>query len=303
MEATVSSSLPGARLAWWLAIRPRTLVAALGPVAVGTALARAEGAPVDWTFAVAALAVALGLQIATNLFNDAQDFSRGADDDSRIGPLRVVQAGLLRGDQVLRAAWLTYAITTLPAALLVARAGWPAAVVLPLAFVSGWAYTGGPWPLAYAGMGELFVFLFFGLAAVCGSAHLQHGQWTLSMLVAATQVGLLAVTLIAVNNLRDVEGDQRVGKRTLAVRLGVRGGRLLVAASALVPFALQAYWWRFGAAAAATLPLVTLPLALGIVTGVAGTPPSAGYNRFLARSGALLLGFSALLAGGLAWHR
>lgn len=292
----------GLAKAWFLAVRPRTLVAALAPVAVGTALAHAEGASLDRGTALAALAVALGLQIATNLFNDAQDFLRGTDDEHRLGPTRVVQAGMLSGDAVLRAAWLTYAITTLPAALIVAKAGWPAAIVMPLAFLSGWAYTGGPRPLAYLGLGELFVFLFFGLAAVCGSAHLQHGRWTWAMLVAATQVGLLAVALIAVNNLRDIDGDRRSGKRTLAVKLGVRGGRLVVAAAVLVPFVLQFYWARQGAMAAAGLPLVALPLALGVARGVAATPPSSAYNRFLAKAGALLLVFSAALAGGLAWH-
>lgn len=285
--------------AWWLAIRPRTLVAALAPVVVGTALAKAEAGVVDPSMALAAFLVALGLQIATNLFNDAHDFQRGTDDERRIGPTRVVQAGLLSGSAVLGGAWLTYALTTIPAAVLVAKAGWPAAVVLPLAFVSGWAYTGGPKPLGYQGLGELFVFLFFGLAAVSGSAFVQHGRWTLPMLVASTQIGLLAVALIAVNNLRDIEGDTRSGKRTMAVRLGLRGGRLEIAFAVLAPFALEAYWLATKAWAAAVLPFVAFWIAVSIARGVATTPPSPEYNRYLAKCGALLLVFSLALAGGL----
>jgi len=288
--------------AWWLAVRPRTLVAALGPVAVGTALAHAEGALVDRFLALSAFAVALGLQIATNLFNDAQDFARGTDDEHRLGPTRVVQAGLLSSRAVFRGAWLTYFLTTFPAAVLVATAGWPAAVCMPLAFLSGWAYTGGSKPLAYQGLGEIFVFLFFGLAAVCGSAFLQHGRWTMPMLVAGTQLGLLAVALLAVNNLRDIEGDRRSGKKTLAVRFGTRFARAEITVAVLAPFALQAYWFASELWIAATLPLLPIVLALNVAIGVISTPPSSAYNRFLAASGALLLLFSAALALGLWLH-
>jgi 1,4-dihydroxy-2-naphthoate octaprenyltransferase len=205
-----------------LAARPKTLVAAAAPVVVGAGLA-AHDATFAALPALAALAGALLIQIGTNLANDYYDFVRGADTADRVGPARVTQAGLLAPDAVRRAMVLVLVAAMLPGAYLVSIAGWPIVWIGLVSIACAVLYTGGPAPLAYHGLGDVFVFVFFGLVAVGGTYYVQAGTWPVDVWLAGAGVGALSTAVLVVNNLRDIETDARAGKRTLAVRLG-RGG-------------------------------------------------------------------------------
>jgi 1,4-dihydroxy-2-naphthoate polyprenyltransferase len=207
---------------WLMAARPRTLPAAVAPVLVGTALAATEGTFKWLTFAAAMLG-ALFIQVGTNLSNDYSDARRGADTEDRLGPVRVTAGGLVPPRQVLVATYVAFGMAVLAGAYLIATAGWELLLVGAASILAGVLYTGGPRPYGYEGLGEVFVFLFFGLVAVTGSYFAQVEQLTWEAFVLAVPVGLLASAILVVNNVRDLETDRRAGKRTLAVRLG--GGR------------------------------------------------------------------------------
>ena len=287
---------------WLLAARPKTLTASVAPVAVGTALV-ASLAPRPFPVHLPALALlsAMSIQIATNLVNDAADFGRGADTASRLGPLRVTQGGLARPRQVMAAAAAFFALAATLGVPLVAAGGTRVVSLGLLSIAAGVAYTAGPYPLAYAGLGEVFVLLFFGFAAVEGMclvlARETFPPWSE---LASLQVGLSSVTLLAVNNLRDVQGDLDARKRTLAARFGVRFARAEIAFTILAPFALGALWLGSGRPWAAVLPLLALPIAVPLAIAAARETPSARFNRLLARSALLQLVFALLLAAGLA---
>ncbi|HRA35704.1 MAG TPA: 1,4-dihydroxy-2-naphthoate polyprenyltransferase, partial [Acidimicrobiales bacterium] len=207
---------------WLAGARPRTLPAAVVPVAVGTAAAvgTVPGGLIWWR-ALAALVVSLALQVATNYANDYSDGVRGTDaDDRRVGPVRLVGQGLASPGAVKRAALTAFAVAGAVGAALAVAVGPELFVVGALAIAAGWFYTGGPRPYGYAGLGEVFVFVFFGVVATAGSAYVQTGELTALALGASVPVGFLATALLVVNNLRDIPGDTAVGKRTLAVRLG-----------------------------------------------------------------------------------
>lgn len=210
---------------WILASRPKTLPAAVAPVAAATALAFQQH-----TFragpALAALLGALLLQIGANLANDVFDFQKGADTAERMGPMRVTQAGLLTPREVKTGMWVTFGLAALVGLYLVFEAGWVVVAIGLASIAAAILYTGGPYPLGYNGLGEIFVFLFFGLAAVCGTYYVQARQVTLTALLVAVPVGLLIVALLVVNNLRDVETDRKTGKRTLPARFGANFARL-----------------------------------------------------------------------------
>lgn len=210
---------------WILASRPKTLPAAVAPVAAATALAFQQH-----TFragpALAALLGALLLQIGENLANDVFDFQKGADTAERMGPMRVTQAGLLTPREVKTGMWVTFGLAALVGLYLVFEAGWVVVAIGLASIAAAILYTGGPYPLGYNGLGEIFVFLFFGLAAVCGTYYVQARQVTLTALLVAVPVGLLIVALLVVNNLRDVETDRKTGKRTLPARFGANFARL-----------------------------------------------------------------------------
>ncbi|MCA1554975.1 MAG: 1,4-dihydroxy-2-naphthoate polyprenyltransferase, partial [Chloroflexi bacterium] len=210
--------------AWLIASRPRTLPAAIVPVLVGSALAFSRGMfSVPLCFAT--LAVSLLLQIGANFANDVFDFMKGADV-ARRGPMRVTQSGLLSARQMLVSMGVIFALAALVGLYLVAAAGWQLLVLGALAILSALAYTGGPFPLGYHGLGDLFVFIFFGLVGVMGTYYIQTGEFDLVALMAAIAVGLLVTNILVVNNLRDIETDRAAGKRTLAVRLGERATRI-----------------------------------------------------------------------------
>lgn len=287
---------------WLLAARPKTLTASLAPVAVGTGLALGfSPAAVRLPLALVALLSATCIQIATNLVNDAADFEKGADTAERLGPTRVTQSGLLHSRHVMAAAAGFFLVAVLLGVPLVMAGGAPIVIIGLLSVAAGYAYTAGPFPLAYLGLGEVFVILFFGVAAVKGMAYVLAGA-SLSPWadLAALQVGLQSATLLAVNNFRDITGDRKAGKHTLAARWGERFARVEIAVLAALPFALGALWLLPGRRWAAVLPLLTAPLAVRLVSGVAREAPSRRFNVFLAQSALLQLLFSALLAIGLA---
>ena len=289
---------PSPRAAWLLAARPRTLPAAVAPVVVGTAAAIAEDrfAPLA---ALAALLVALLLQVAANLANDVFDFRRGADTAARLGPTRVTQSGLIAPSRVLLATALLLVAVALPGLYLVWRGGWPIAALGVLAILSAVAYTGGPAPLGYLGLGDLCVFIFFGLVAVAGTAYVQTGALTALAVITAIPVGCLATAILVVNNLRDIETDRAAGKRTLAVRLGAGRTRFeyaaLVAAAYLVlplGWALSIFsgWWW--------LPWLSLPMAIHLLHRVSSAS-GAHLNPLLGATARLELIVALLLAGSI----
>ncbi len=214
---------PAAGNPWLLAIRPKTLPAAVVPVLIGSAVAFSNGV-FSALPALAALAGALFLQIGSNLANDVYDFKKGADTAERVGPTRVTQAGLLSAKQVLTGMWTVFALATLVGVYLVWVGGWPIVAIGLSSIVAAIAYTGGPFPLGYKGLGELFVFLFFGVIAVSGTYYVQAGTLSLTAVLAGIPIGLLCANILVVNNVRDIETDRKAGKRTLAARFGRKFG-------------------------------------------------------------------------------
>lgn len=209
---------------WWLAIRPRTLPAAASGVAMGSALAWYDGS-FQWLPALAALMVALLLQIASNVANDVFDFERGADTAERMGPVRVTQAGLLSPGQVKRGLLVILGLAVLFGLYLASLRGWTVILIGVAAILSAVAYTGGPYPLGYHGLGDIFVFIFFGVAAVAGTYFVQVGSVSTAAWWMAVPIGLIVTAILVVNNLRDLDSDRKAGKHTLAVRIGERGAR------------------------------------------------------------------------------
>lgn len=282
-------------LPWLLAIRPKTLSAAVAPVLAGTALAYAELKRVSWIVFIFALLGALFIQIGTNLVNDLLDFRRGADTAKRLGPVRVTQAGLITPAAIRRAAWLSFMLATLCGIPLILRGGLPILAIGVASIVAAYAYTGGPYPLAYHGLGEIFVILFFGIVAVGGTYYLHTFSLTWWAVLVGIAIGSLATVLLAINNLRDLEEDRQAGKRTMAVRLGDRRARMEVAMFAVIPFVLiLALATRRPILGA---PLLLLPLAIVLVDRVRHSQ-GAALNRCLALAGALELGFALTFAAG-----
>lgn len=219
---------------WWLGARPRTLPAAIVPVALGTAVA-SQGVEIDWLLALCALAVALALQIGTNYANDYSDGIRGTDA-KRVGPTRLVASGLASPQSVKLAAVTAFALAGLFGLVLAIAVSWWLAVVGAASIAAGWFYTGGRKPYGYLGLGELFVFVFFGLVAVCGSQYVQETRITSSGVLAGVASGLLSMALLSVNNLRDRPNDALSGKRTVAVRVGDAGARWITVGCVFLPF-------------------------------------------------------------------
>ena len=253
---------PGALHAWLLAVRPRTLTIAVGPVLVGTAAGSAEAGRFDPAAMAVAMIAAVLIQAGTNLQNDVGDFLRGADGADRLGPPRVTSAGWLSAAQVERAAALAFGLAIALGGYLVRLGGWPVLVAGVASIAAGIAYTRGPRPIAYTALGEVFVFVFFGLVAVGGSYYLQAGSLGRSAIGAGAMIGLLAAAVLAVNNYRDIESDRRAGKHTLAACIGGGFARAEYAVLLLAPFALLAALLPLAhMGAAAAMPLIALPWA------------------------------------------
>lgn len=291
----------GARV-WLDAARPRTLGAAVGPVLLGAAFAVDAGGA-HFPSLLAALACALLLQVAANFANDYYDFLKGADTAARVGPVRATASGLVTPAQMRRALALTLAAAFLLGLYLVWRGGWPILVIGLLSMLFAVLYTGGPYPLGYLGLGEVFVFLFFGPVAVAGTAYVQTLSFDPLAAVAGIGPGLFSVAILTVNNLRDRDEDSRTGKRTLAVRFGARFARAEYALSLLVallgvPALLCALPGGHGGTFAA-LP-VLVPAAFAVRTVSRESGPS--LNRMLGGTGKLLLLYSLLFgAGWMLW--
>jgi 1,4-dihydroxy-2-naphthoate octaprenyltransferase len=261
---------------WVAGARPRTLPAAIVPVAVGTACAVGEvPGGLIWWRAVAAMIVALALQVATNYANDYSDGIRGTDaDDKRVGPVRLVGQGLAKPSSVKKAALASFAVAGLVGTALALAVGPELFVVGAAAIAAGWFYTGGPRPYGYAGLGEAFVFVFFGVVATAGSTYVQTGSLSVLGLGASVPVGLLATSLLVVNNLRDIPGDTEVGKNTLAVRLGDLRTRYLYTAMMIATFAcvplVAGLSGRLFASAALLAIFVGRRPVLAVLTGAKG---------------------------------
>ncbi len=286
-------------LPWILALRPKTLTAALVPVVVASALVIAEAHEFQLYLSVCALLSAMFIQIGTNFVNDAIDFKKGADDEKRIGPTRMTQSGRLSHRSVLVGGLICFLIAALFGIPLVIVGGWVIVVIGLVSILCGYIYTGGPFPLAYVGLGDLFVVVFFGLVAVMGTFFLHAHQFSVGSVVAGLQIGMLSTVLIAVNNLRDSPLDQLVNKKTLAVRFGIKFARLEIAALAFLPFVIGFYWVFEGEFLAAVLPIFCFPLARNLVSKIYKTEPSPVYNKFLAQSAGVHLLFGILLTIGL----
>ena len=293
----------GAVGAWWLAIRPRTLWAAVAPVLAGSALALWHGSSAP-LWALVALAGALLIQVGCNLHNDWADARHGADTAARTGPTRVTQAGLIPPRQVLGGALVMFAAAAALGVAGVARAGWPLAVLLAACVVAAVSYTGGPRPLGYLGLGDLLVLVFFGPVAVGATYYLQALALPPLVLGVGLGPGLLATAILVVNNLRDRSTDERAGKRTLAVRLGDRFARAeylacMLAGVLLPPVLLLAI--DTGGARWPLLPLLTLIPALRLNARLRATPTGPGLNALLGSTAqVLLMQALLLLAGGAA---
>jgi 1,4-dihydroxy-2-naphthoate octaprenyltransferase len=285
--------VPGRLQAWFLACRPKTLSVSLSPVLVGTAVAWHDSGALLWLPLLAAALGAACIQIGTNLFNDVGDFLRGTDTPERLGPKRATAEGWLTPGKVRAGAWLSFALAFLCGIYLVRHGGWPIVAIGLASLAAGWAYTGGPKPIAYGPLGECFVFVFFGLVAVGGSYYLQTLSLTPQALLAATLVGIHAAAVITVNNYRDLDGDAKNSKNTLAVRLGRPATRRLYAAEMLAPYALLPLLGGLGWPAA--LPLLSLPLALRLIRRFYGEPPGPVFNAILAATAGLQLSFALLL--------
>ena len=286
---------------WLMAARPRTLPAAIAPVLVGTAVAvESEGHLPRVGAFLAALIGSIFIQIGTNLANDYSDAKRGADTVDRLGPVRVTSAGLVTPQRVLTATWVAFGVAVLCGIYLTAVAGLAILLIGVLSIAAGVLYTGGPRPYGYAGFGEVFVFLFFGLVAVNGSYYVQVERLDALPLGLSIAVGFLATAILVVNNVRDVETDRRAGKNTLAVRMGRRNAvalyRLLVlGAYVVLPIALLAS----ETSALPLIALLSLPMAVAPMRTMSNRTDGPALNAALAGTGALLGAFSLLVTIGL----
>lgn len=284
---------------WLMAARLRTLPAAVAPVLVGTALVGAADIFRIGPF-VAALLGSIFIQIGTNLANDYSDARRGADTDDRLGPVRVTAGGLVPPRQVLIATYVTFGLAVVCGAYLVVAAGIELLFVGIASIAAGVLYTGGPKPYGYEGLGEIFVFLFFGVAAVTGSAFAQLEAWPTEAFVLSVPVGLLAAAILVVNNVRDMDTDKRAGKRTLAVRLGRERTRTLYGLMLYLAYVVAPLPWLLGPLSPWLLASwLTLPLAVRLARTVRTHADGPTLNAALAQTGMLQLAFCVLLSAGV----
>jgi 1,4-dihydroxy-2-naphthoate octaprenyltransferase len=290
---------PGSLRAWILATRLPTLTAAVVPVAVGTSVALRDGYREPWA-ALAALVGALALQIGANFANDLSDFRRGADNEGRLGPPRATQLGLLTQQQVTGAILAAFAVATLAGLYLVYIGGWPIVAIGLASMLAAVTYTGGPWPFGYRGLGEVFVFIFFGVVAVAGTYYVQAGEVVGHVIAASIPVSLTVTAILVVNNVRDIDTDRLAGKFTLAVFLGRRLARtefVLVVAGAYL--AAASLWLLGGFSGWVLLSWLSVPAALMPVGAVLASSEGPVLNRALRSTARLHLLFGILLAVGV----
>lgn len=279
---------------WILAARPKTLSAAVVPVMIGLALAPR---PIHVGLAVCTLFGAVFIQIATNFINDALDFKKGADTTERLGPVRVTQAGLISAEGVMRAAYVCFGLAALCGIPLILRGGWPLLAIGVASILCSYIYTGGPYPLAYNGLGELFVMVFFGFVAVAGTYYVQALTVDRAVILAGYIAGSLATVLLVINNLRDVESDTASNKKTTVVRFGEDFARLEIAFFAFTPFIAQIFVADARNRSWLLLPLGAAFIALRLVDRVRRSH-GRELNRYLAMAGALQWAFGILFVIG-----
>lgn len=284
---------------WLMAVRPKTLWAAVSPVLVGSAMAAGDGL-FYWPAAAIALAGALLIQIGTNFANDYFDFIQGADTGERLGPLRVTQAGLVEPRIIKRAFILVFALAFLIGLYLVYRGGWPILAVGLLSILFGILYTGGPYSLGYNGLGDIFVLIFFGPVAVGGTYYVQALSLNWPVMVAGLGPGLISMALLAVNNLRDIDTDRQAGKRTLAVRYGAKFARMEYLICILLPAIIPGLLaFQIGGHRFAFLTLLALPAALPGMKLVLGKSHGKILNKALENTGKVLFVYGLLFT--IAW--
>lgn len=288
---------------WFAAARPRTLPAAIAPVLVGTALAWhdlwLEKLPLSWPAALACLGFALLIQIGTNFANDYYDFIKGADTKERVGPRRAVAAGLVSPEVMKSVMLIVFMFAFLVGLSLLKYGGWPLLVVGVTSILCGIAYTGGPYPLGYNGLGDLFVFIFFGLVAVCATFFVQTGYVSQEALLCSIGVGLLAANILVVNNYRDVDTDRVAGKRTLVVRFGRRFARIQFGVSLLVALTIPLHLLRMGYKPVVLLPLLLAPLAWRHANRLEEAKTPQELIVLLGDTGKLLALYAILLSAGV----
>lgn len=281
---------------WILAFRPKTLTASVVPILAAATLATREGHAVSFSLVCFCLLSAVCIQIATNLFNDAIDFRKGADSSERLGPKRVTQSGLFSESAVWKMAFLFLLLAVVFGVPIVLKAGWPILMIGCVSLFLAYSYTGGPFPLAYLGLGDLFVLIFFGWIAVGGAYFLFSATYSTGAFVLGTQLGLLATVLIAINNLRDIDQDRKANKKTLAVRLGPALAKVEIVFLIALAFGLLFHWIFVFESLWFALPAIILPLGLAITRGIYTYSPSQIYNQFLAWSAALHGGFGLIIS-------
>lgn len=284
--------------ALFLAARPKTLTASLVPILVGSSFSYFVLNKFLWWVAVLALLGSLFIQIATNLFNDAIDFIKGADTETRLGEARATQSGWLSHRKVMLFGGVSLFLALLCGIPLVIHGGLPILIIGLVSLFMGYSYTGGPFPLAYLGLGDLFVLIFFGWIAVGGVVFLHAGVFDLSVFVLGTQVGLLSTVMIAINNIRDQEQDRLVNKKTLSVRLG-RFSKWEIVVLYILVFAINIYWLYLEHLMAFALTTALLIPAFVISKRILNAKPSTQFNQFLAKGSMIYLLFGLLFSLGL----
>ncbi len=292
-----ASRKPSTIEAWLLAVRPKTLPAGAVPIVLASALAAADGA-FSLVPALVALICALGIQIATNFINEIYDFRKGADTKERLGPTRTVASGIISEGTMIRvSAGLMISVFIL-GLYLVAIGGWPVLLIGVLSLLFAWAYTGGPFPIAYSGLGDVFVFIFFGLVAVGGAYFVQTRSISLPVLVAAAAPGAFSVNILLVNNIRDIDTDRKVGKMTLPARIGASGARMLYVLLTVLAYAVPLLMVFYGYSPWCLLSLLSLPLAIGMIRKLYHSE-GRDLNMVLAGTGKVLTVHGLLFSVGL----
>jgi 1,4-dihydroxy-2-naphthoate octaprenyltransferase len=280
-----------------LAIRPKTLPAGAMPVVLGSALAAADGQFRPFP-ALVALICALGIQVATNFINEIYDFRKGADTAERLGPTRTVAAGIISEKKMITVSASLAGAVFLLGLYLVSIAGWPILVIGLLSLLFAWGYTGGPYPIAYSGLGDFFVFLFFGLVAVGGTYYVQAQTLTLPILLAAVAPGAFSVNILLVNNIRDIVTDRKVGKMTLPARIGGDWARRLYIALTVLAYLVPALLWLNHYSPWVLLSLFSAPLAFMMIRRLYASEGKE-LNQVLAGTGKLMTLHGLLFAAGL----
>lgn len=284
---------------WILAARPKTLTAGIIPIIVGTVLAWGTLGTIDLVVATQALLCSILIQIGINLTNDALDFQKGADNDKRLGFKRVTHSGLLSPRDVLTGGFFCFALAVLCGIPLIFHAGWPLFLVLIVSIAFGYLYTGGPFPLAYYGLGDVFAFIFYGVVCTATGYFVQVGNIGLKPIVAGSQIGFLATAMMAINNLRDIESDSLAGKRTLAVLFGKTFARIEITLLTCAPLITGLHWIQSGYILASLLPFLLCNTMFQNLRAIWMENPSTNYNGYFVRSAQIHLLFGLLLTVGL----